>query len=258
MLPELLPPTIFSFFLVFGRLGAAFMVLPGIGEAFIAPRIRLAIALAMSFAILPFVQDSLPALPDGLLETALLLVGEITIGLFMGITVKLAVTALHVAGTIMSFQSSLGFAQFFDPTQQIQSAILSTFLTLFGLMVIFVGDLHLLMLRAAFDSYAVFPPAALPPIDGFVEVATGFVADSFNLGLRIAAPFVVYALILYLGMGLMNRLMPQMQVFFIVMPLNILLGMLVFTVTIGAGLLLFADYFEGAIGIFTPGGPDFG
>ena len=66
MLPELLPATIFSFFLVFGRLGAAFMVLPGIGEAFIAPRIRLAIALAMSFAILPFVQDTLPALPDGL------------------------------------------------------------------------------------------------------------------------------------------------------------------------------------------------
>ncbi len=254
MLPELLPPTIFSFFLVFGRLGAAFMVLPGIGEAFIPPRIRLAIAVAMSFAILPFVQDTLPALPDGLMETAVLLLGEITIGLFMGITVKLAVTALHVAGTIMSFQSSLGFAQFFDPTQQVQSAILSTFLTLFGLMVIFVGDLHLLMLRAAYDSYAVFPPAALPPIDGLAEVASRFVSESFNLGVRIAAPFIVYAMILYLGMGLMNRLMPQMQVFFIVMPLNIMLGMLVFMVTIVASLLLFAVYFEGAVNNLIPGG----
>lgn len=253
MLPELLPSAIFSFFLVFGRLGAAFMVLPGIGEAYISPRFRLAIALAMSFAILPFVEETLPALPDGLPETTVLLLGEITIGLFMGLTIKLAVTALHVAGTIMSFQSSLGFAQFFDPTQQVQSAILSTFLTLFGLMVIFVGDLHLLMLRAAFDSYAVFPPGAMPAIDGLAETATRFVADSFSLGVRIAAPFTVYALILYLGMGVMNRLMPQMQVFFIVMPLNIMLGMLVFMITMGASLALFADYFGGAVNTFIPG-----
>ncbi len=254
MLPELLPAVIFSFFMVFARLGAAFMVLPGIGEAFISPRFRLAIALAMSLAIQPFVQETLPALPDGLLQTAMLLAGEIAIGLFMGITVKLAVTALHVAGTIMSFQSSLGFAQFFDPTQQTQSAVLSTFLSLFGLMVIFAGDLHLLMLRATFDSYTVFPPAALPPIDDFAALATRFVAESFALGVRIAAPFVVYALILYLGMGLMNRLMPQMQVFFIVMPLNIMLGLFVLMVTLGASLIWFADYFQSAVGALMPGG----
>ncbi len=247
---DLLPGLIFAFFLVFARIGAIFMLIPGVGEAFVPPRVRLALALAMSFAILPFVRDALPALPGLPIQIFLLIAGETMIGVFIGATAKLLISALHVAGMVVSFQSSLGFAQFYDPAQQSQGALLSSFMTILGLLIIFAADLHLLMLRAAYDSYALFPPAALPGVDGVAETAARFVAGSFGLGLQISAPFIVYALVLYLGMGLLNRLMPQMQVFFIVMPLNIMMAMFLLVMSLGAALLWFANYFEDAMGNF--------
>ena len=72
--------------------------------------------------------------------------------------------------------------------------------------------------------------------------------------MRISAPFIVYALVLYLGMGLLNRLMPSMQVFFLVMPLNIMLSMFLFTITMGAIMLWFADFFSASIATFLPNG----
>lgn len=247
---DLLPGLIFAFMLVFARIGAIFMLIPGVGEAFVPPRVRLALALAMSFAILPFVRDGLPALPGQPIELFLLIAGETMIGVFIGASAKLLISALHVAGMVVSFQSSLGFAQFYDPAQQSQSALISSFMTILGLLIIFAADLHLLMLRAAYDSYQLFPPAALPAVAGVAETAVRFVAGSFGLGLQISAPFIVYALVLYLGMGLLNRLMPQMQVFFIVMPLNIMMAMFLLVMSLGAAMLWFANYFEDAMDNF--------
>jgi len=254
MLVDIVPATLFSFLLVFARIGAIFVVLPGFGEAYISPRIRLSIALAMTFAVLPFVEDGLPGLPDGVVALILLLSGEVTIGLFIGLAAKLTVSALHIAGMVISFMSSLGFAQFFDPAQGTQGALIGSFLALMGMMVIFTSDLHIPMLRAAAESYTVFPAALAPPLDSFAELAIDFVAGAFGIAMRIAAPFIVYALVLYLGMGLLNRLMPSMQVFFLVMPLNIMLSMFLFTITMGAILLWYADYFAAAIATFLPNG----
>ena len=206
MLVDIVPATLFSFFLVFARIGSIFLVLPGFGEAYISPRIRLSIALAMTFAVLPFVEDGLPGLPDGVVALILLLFGEVTIGLFIGLAARLTVSALHIAGMIISFMSSLGFAQFFDPAQGTQGALIGSFLALMGMMVIFTSDLHLPMLRAAAESYSVFPAAEAPPFDGFAEIAVDFVAGAFGIAMRISAPFLVYALVLYLGMGVPHRL----------------------------------------------------
>ncbi len=250
---DLLSPTIFAFFLVFARVGAILMLIPGIGEAFVPTRVRLAIALALSFAIFPFVRETLPAIPGQPVQILLLLITEITIGVFIGASAKLLMSALHVAGMVISFQSSLGFAQFYDPAQQAQGAIISSFMTILGLLIIFAADLHHLMLRASYESYEVFPPAILPATGDFASLAARSVANAFSIGLQISAPFIIYALILYLGMGLLNRLMPQMQVFFIVMPLNILLSMVFLAITIGAALTWFGTYFNNAIGMFLGG-----
>ena len=252
-LTEVLPETVFAFFLVFVRLGAIFMLLPGFGEAFVPQRIRLGLALAVTAALFPLVRSDLPAEPTGILGLAGLIFGEVLIGAFIGATARLALAGLHVAGTVIAFQSSLGAAQFFDPAQNSQGAVVASFLSIFGLVLIFASDLHLMMLRAVFDSYALFSPAEGVPLASFAELATRFVAGSFNLGIQIAAPFIVYGLVLYIGMGLINRLMPQMQVFFIVMPLQIMLAFVFLMITLGAVMVWFLNYFEGAIAAFRVG-----
>ncbi|MBL4907995.1 MAG: flagellar type III secretion system protein FliR [Sneathiella sp.] len=244
MLEEFLTVNIFAFLLVFARLGAAFMVVPGFGEGFVSPRVRLTIALSVTFLITNFVSDTLPPQPVSIMALFLLLLGETVIGLLIGGALRFAVSSLHVAGTIIAQQSGLAAAQFFDPSQMTQGAVTSSFLTLMGLTMIFVTDLHHLFLQGTFTSYTLFPVGQLPPLGDISMLVSDLVAGSFTLGFQISAPFLVYGLTFYLGVGLINRLMPQVQIFFVAMPLQIALGFGVFSLTSGASILWFLAYYE--------------
>jgi flagellar biosynthetic protein FliR len=250
MLAELIPAGLFAFLFVFARLGPVMMVMPGFGEIYVPPRVRLALALAMAAAMTPGLVGGLPALPAQPLMLVPLLFGEIAVGLIIGLTARLALTGLHVAGTVIAFQSGLGFAQFYDPGQGQQGALIATFLGLAGVTLIFATDMHLLVLQAAHDSYQVFPPAKPVPWTDFSDMATRMVAGSFKLGLQIAAPFMVYGLAFYTGLGLLSRIMPQLQVFFIAVPAQIILSLALLAIVFGAIAIWFIDYFEGSIAAF--------
>ncbi|SLN76825.1 flagellar biosynthetic protein FliR [Oceanibacterium hippocampi] len=251
MLQQLLPAGVFAFFIVFARIGSAFMVVPGFSEGFVPPRVRLVIAIGVSLLVLPLVVTTLPALPSSPAELALVIGGEILIGLLIGGVARLAISGLHTAGMIIAHLSSLAAAQFFDPAQQTQGALVGSFLTLIGLVLIFVTDMHHLFIMGAAESYRTFPPAALPAMGDFAGLASDLVAGSFRLGVQISAPFIVYGLTLYIGAGLINRLMPQVQVFFVMMPLQIALAFLVLSVTLGAIGMWFIDYYRDALGLLT-------
>jgi flagellar biosynthesis protein FliR len=244
MLQEYLAINIFSFLLVFTRLGTAFMVVPAIGEGFVSPRVRLSVALAVSFLITQFVADTLPPEPSNVFALLILLGGEILIGLIIGGALRMAISGLHVAGAIIAQQSGLAAAQFFDPTQMTQGAVTSSFLTIVGLTTIFATDLHHLFLQGTYASYQLFPVGQMPMFGDVSMLVSEFVQGSYLMGFKIAAPFLVYGLTFYIGIGLINRLMPQVQIFFVAMPLQILLGFAILGMTVGAGIMWFANYYE--------------
>ena len=192
MLTEILPADVFSALIVFVRLAGALMVIPGFGEIYVSPRIRVSLAAALTIALVPLVVPSLPGLPDTPVEMLLVVGGEVLIGVFIGMAARLSLTALHVGGTLIAFQSSLAFALTVDPTQGTQGALVATLLTLLGVVLIFAGNFHLLILRALVDSYILFQPGALPPVGDFSQIAVEIVARSFLIGFQIAAPFIVF------------------------------------------------------------------
>ena len=247
MLAEYLSVNVFGFLLVFARLGTAFMVVPGFGEAFVTPRVRLSIALGVSFLVTQLVSGQLPTQPATPIELLLLLTSEILIGLVMGGVLRLMLSSLHVAGTIIAQQSGLAAAQFFDPSQMAQGAITSTFLTLMGLTMIFVTDLHHLFLQGTFASYTLFPVGQVPDFGDISMLVSDFIQLSFRLGFQIAAPFLVFGLTFYIGIGLINRLMPQVQIFFVAMPLQIAVSFAILAITIGASMMWFISYYEEAL-----------
>jgi len=244
VLQQLLPAGAFVFLLAFARLGAILMVMPGIGEAYVAPPVRLALALALTLTVSPSIAPGLPALPGSPFGLLFLVGVEIVIGLFVGGIARLLITSLQVAGNIISLQSGLGSAMFFDPNQGAQGAAFANFMTLVGVTCIFAADLHLLLLRAAVDSYSLFPVGRALPSGEFAELAGRMVADSFLLGVQISAPFLVYGLIFNVGLGLLNRLMPTLQVFFIMTPIQIVVALGLFALTLSAGTAWFLDHFE--------------
>ncbi|GIX18078.1 MAG: flagellar biosynthetic protein FliR [Rhodothalassiaceae bacterium] len=248
-----LPDQIFHFFLVLARIGAIFAVAPALGEAQIPMRIRAALALAVSLLLLPVVTDRLPALPEGAGMLAWLIGRESLIGLMLAGAARLILSALHVAGTVVAFQAGLAFTQQFDPTQGTQSAVTASFMTFLGITLIFATDLHHLVIAAVFGSYDLLPASGPLPAGDFADLVTRLVAISFTLGLKLAAPFLVFGIVFNLGMGLLARVMPQLPVFFVALPANILLSFVILLIVLPAMMLVFMDAFADAIRMLSGG-----
>lgn len=244
MLADLLREDVFTVLLVFARVGGALMVLPGFGEVFIPARVRLLMAMVITIVIVPVVSGTLPPAPDGVLRMFALLGTEIVIGVFLGSIARFLIAALHIGGTVVGYQTSLANAQMFDPLGSGNSTLLGSFFGLLGVFLIFAADLHHLMLIAIADSYTLLRPGGDLPVDDFSNTLTRALADAFIIAMQIASPFLVMGMLFYIGLGLLARLMPQVQVFFIAIPVQIALGFMVMAVTLSAGMLWFLARFQ--------------
>lgn len=247
-----LPYDIAVAFAVFARVGAMFMTAPALGDHTLSPRIRLAAALAVSLAMTPVAAAHYPAGLATFTPAALasLIVTEVAIGLFLGLSARIFFAALNVAGQTIALQMGLSLAQIFDPTQLLQGAIVGGFLAVFGVTMIFATDLHHLMLAALADSYALFTPGAPLPVGDMSAAMIDSLSAAFSLGVRLAAPFIVFGLVFYAGAGVLSRLMPQAQVFFMLMPANLVLGLLLLMLTSGVMMTAFLGAFEGRLSEF--------
>ena len=237
------PQAAFIFLLIFARMGSMIMAMPALGDGHVPGRIRLVFALVLTLVMMPLVRDAYGEIPVTIGAVMIAMLGEIAIGIFIGLSARLLTGAIQVAGTAIAFQSGLAFAQNVDPTQGIQSAIVSTFMALLATTLIFALDLHFLLLAAVRDSYDLFKPGAALPFGDFGQTAVHIVSSAFKVGIQLAAPFLVFGLVFYMGLGVLSRLMPQLQVFFLAMPANIMFGFLLLMLLISSMMLWYLDYF---------------
>ena len=239
--------------LIFARIGAILLTLPGIGESYVPPRIRLALALVVSLALWPVVGHLLPALPVSLGATVGWILREVITGLMIGMLLRAFTAALGTAGEIVSLQTTLSFAQTANPLQAQPGTTIAAFLTLFGTTLIFATNTHHLFIAGLVGSYELVAPARPLIMGDFASLAVKTVGDSFMLGVQLAAPVLVFALIFNLASGLVARVMPQFQVFFAAAPLSVLLGLSVFALSLGVMGTVFIDRYRTLANVFAGG-----
>jgi len=244
MLADILPAEIFGFLLVTVRLAALVMIVPIFGERSIPQRVRVSFALVVSLVVFPTISDGLPTMPATPIALAALFFQELTIGLIIGISIRILLSGLHTAGSIIAFQTGLAAAQAFDPSQGTQSVIVAAFLNLIATVMILATDLHHLMLRGMIYSYQKFPVGEGISVTDFASMAANLVSSSFLLGFQIAAPFIAYAMTYNLGLGLVARMVQGFQVFFVGMPINIFMGFALLMVLMSSIMNLFLSHFE--------------
>jgi len=249
-----LPALAAAFILCFGRIGAMVMLLPGIGESNLPARVRLSIALALTAVLLPLHRQAYTVDLNALAPMIVEMVQEVVIGIVLGITARLAVSALQIAGSVVAQQLGLGFVTAVDPTQDQQGVLVGNFLAVLGVTLIFATDMHHLVIEAMNDSYAVFRPGEMPLTGDVARHVTTVVAASFRIGVQLAAPFIAFGLVFNLGLGVLSRLMPQMQVFFIGLPLSILLGLLLLVMVLGAMMGTFTSFLRDVLTQLAPVG----
>lgn len=254
MLEEFLTRGVFAFILVFARLGAAITIMPGVGDSFTPQNIRLYIALGLSLVMAPLVQPYLPDPIPGTLMLFILIVMEFIAGLFIGTVARIFMAAMDVAGMLVSLASGLGNAQLFNPASATQGSLMGAFFSVAAVMVLFAANLHHLLFYGLVGSYELFPVGAIPDPGSMAEIVARALAASFMIGFQVAAPFLVMSLLVYIGMGVLARLMPQVQVFLLAIPLQILLSLITLSLVASAALLFWLAKFEEGMVFFLGGG----
>ena len=234
--------------LVFTRLGAALMVVPGLGEHYVLPRMRLLLALILSLLVAPALVDAMPVLPREPLALARLVALEALVGLLLGFVARLALTAIHAGGSLIAMQSGLSAAAMFDPSEAGHGTVPGSFLAAAALTLLFAADFHHLLLRAVAASYATFP------IGGAVDAAAAsslllrLSADALAVGVRIAAPMILAGLVVNLGLGAIGRMVPSFPIFFLALPAQLLLALVVLELSLPEAMQLFGGAFTNGLG----------
>jgi flagellar biosynthesis protein FliR len=247
-----LPALAATFMLVFARIGTMVMLLPGLGELSVPARVRLTLALVLTAVLFPLHRSAFTLDLKSFAPVVTLLGQKLFIGVVLGLTARLTISALQVAGAVIAQQLGLGFITAVDPTQGQQGVIVGNFLTLLGITLVFATDLHHYVIAALHDSYALFRPGEIPPTGDVAALVTRATAAAFRIGIQLAGPFLVFGLLFNLGLGVLSRLMPQMQVFFVGMPLSIFIGFIALLMVVGAMMSTFLGYLEGVLRALAP------
>ncbi|HWI26974.1 MAG TPA: flagellar biosynthetic protein FliR [Stellaceae bacterium] len=253
MLQELLPHDVFAVMLIFCRVGSAIMLLPGFGEFYVFQRFRLLLALLLAVLLTPLLQPILPPLPGNAVQLASIVGSEVVIGLFLGSIARVLLGALDIAGTIISIQLGLSAAQIFNPMAAAPGSLPSALYGLMGVLLIFLTNLHHLLLRALVNSYDVFAPGVLPPLGDLSNVMARAVAGAFVIGMEMAAPFILLGLVFYVAIGIVGRLVPQLQILFVTLPLQIIGGLFIMAFVLATSMQWFLDAFTQQFTALTGG-----
>jgi flagellar biosynthesis protein FliR len=223
---EALPDLAFQAVLVLARIGGAVMLLPGLGAPEVPGTIRLALVVALTALVLPVVQHSLPPLPAELPEMLRLLALETVVGLWLGLLARLIELALAQAGQVMALMVGLASPLQTDPAIGAQGTSLSRLFGLAATVLVLATGLYALPLRALAESYATLPVGAAAAFPGQAAAVAQGLADSLALALRLAAPLVLASVLGQFALGLLARLAPQVPVFMVAAPGQILAGLL--------------------------------
>ena len=243
-----LAPLAFHAILVFARVGAAMMLLPGLGETEVPATIRLAIALTLVPLLLPLLSPGLPPVPEQPAELARLIVLETAAGLWLGGLARLILLAMAMAGQTIALMLGLSSVLTQDPALGQGGTALSRLFGMVAALLVLSTGLYALPLSAVVGSYAVLPAGDPLPAGVAAESLAAMGAESLALALRLAAPFVLAAVLFNLALGLLARLAPQVQVYFVAVPAQILGGLALLGLVAAPLLSAFATALADAFG----------
>lgn len=231
-------------FLAFCRIGACFLVMPGMSSARIPVQVRLFIAIAVSFALLGQIEHAiLPKLSSSLDVLVLLIASELIVGVMIGLGARFYVLALQFIGTGIANLIGYGAMGGIAIEENEPQAALAQLISLSALLLLFAMDFHHEMIKALINSYQLIPVEGVFDAGGALANLNDQLSQAFMVMLRLGSPFIAYAILVNLAIGFINKLTPQIPIYFISLPFVITGGMLLIYFGASSFLSLFGDAF---------------
>lgn len=244
---DLSSETLLAIFLIFCRIGASLIMMPGFSSVRVPANIRLFIALTTTLALSPILVDVVRASVVGAEPFAILaaIVAETLTGLLIGLLARLFFMALQTLTVAAAQSVGLGGMPGLpmDDDEPLPSVV--TLFTLTATMLLFLTDLHWELLRGLVDSYEAIPPGTTFDVRlGLMEISDQ-IAAAFLLALRISSPFLVFSVVVNFAVGITNKLTPQIPVYFVATPFITAGGLLLLYFTIHEFMAAFFAVFAG-------------
>ena len=222
------PATVLAVFVLFCRIGACLMLMPGTSSTRIPVHIRLFLAFAVTLALAPLLLAPIQAEVADLSPRtfAPLIISELLIGALIGLIARIFFLALQMLASAAAM--AVGFGGLPGPGIEEPEPVapLVSLITLTAVLLLFITDQHWEILRGLAESYSAMPIAELFGAQfALTEVVDGL-ADSFLIALRISSPFIIYAVIVNFAIGVANKLTPQIPIYFISLPFVLAGGLL--------------------------------
>jgi flagellar biosynthetic protein FliR len=255
-LEQLVPAVLWTYFLVFCRLSAAIGLMPGFGDSYVNIRVRLVVAATISFAVAPIIQSDygLPSEPQNTFRLFALMADEIFIGAFLGLMGRVLLASLETGGAIIAMQTSLASAITFNPGATTPETLPASLLSALAVVVIFVSGVDHMLIRSVVESYQAFPAGALPPFNDLSHAMVRLVSRGFLISVELSAPFLIVGTVFHVSQGLIAKIMPQLQVFYIGLPLQVMGGLILIGLTVPPLLYWFLGQYVDVMGsISQPG-----
>jgi flagellar biosynthesis protein FliR len=244
VLEEFLEVNAFVFIVIFSRIGTILIFIPALGNPRFFARIRLFLALAISFILTPIVFDISPKMPSNVVELIAIISGEILVGGFLGLVIRSMFYATQTAGVVISFVSGMANTMVYDPVVEQQSAIVAGFLGVVATLLLFITNVHHLLIESMVGSYKLFEPGLSLNLGDMANMLAREINETFKLGVQLSAPFLIVSFAYYVGLGVLTRLSPQIPVFFVAMPLQIVISTIVLALSVGGMMTVYLRHVQ--------------
>ncbi len=234
---------VWQFVVVLIRTAVILAALPLLGGRAVPQRIKIGLAVAIAFILTPIVTFSLPE--DWLQPTNLVMAigAELLVGLVLGLAMRLILAAVELAGSVMGFQMGFALANALDPVSQVQTPVFGQLLSVLATLLYFQVDGHHLLLLALGSSFQIIPPFGAQMGPPLLTDAASLMQRTYEIGLKIAIPVMATTFLIHATLGMLGRLVPQMNIMLTSFPITIAMGLIV----LGLGLPFIALIFQDSI-----------
>jgi flagellar biosynthetic protein FliR len=202
-----------TFLFVLIRTASILMVAPIFGALLVPGRVKMALIFLIALLLAPII-DSVP-MPGSMLDLMLCVAGEMVIGMAFGLVIRFVFVGVEVAGQVMSFQMGLSMAKMYDPINAAQVTVIGRFINIYMLLIFLAVNGHLMVLMAFKKSFDIIPPYGFHLNGILAETMLGYSKDIFILGVKFAAPVIAVLLFVNSAIGLLAKLVPQINMFVI-------------------------------------------
>jgi flagellar biosynthetic protein FliR len=230
------------FFLILIRIGTIVAMIPILGDRTTPMRVKAGLAILITALVVPFV-DRPAAVPHDLFSLGLSMAGEVFIGVILGFAGKLVFAGIQLAGQLVGFQMGFSIVNIIDPVTSGQVSIIAEFQYLLAGLLFLAVDGHHMMIAAISESYRVLPVLGFHMTGGLVQNLVALSGNMFAVAVKISAPIVAALMFANIGLGLVARTVPQINIFIVGFPLQIAIGL----IGVGVTLPLFLHLTAGLI-----------